>query len=79
LPPKDQRDHPPYLEESQWQEQYIRIYLPSWAENGLKRQNRLLKSSVCLLDFRTINCMVIDMDGSFGYDPGLGSISYHLP
>jgi hypothetical protein len=50
LPPKDQRDHPPYLEESQWQEQYIRIYLPSWAENGLKRQNRLLKSSVCLLD-----------------------------
>jgi hypothetical protein len=23
LPPKDQRDHPPDLEESQWQEQYI--------------------------------------------------------
>jgi hypothetical protein len=21
---------------------------------------------------RTINCMVIGMDGSFGYDPGLG-------
>jgi hypothetical protein len=35
---------------------------------------------ICLpTRLRTINCMVIDMDGSFGYDPGLGSISYHLP
>jgi hypothetical protein len=51
LPPKDQRDHPPDLEESQWQEQYIRNLSAIWAKNVLKRQNHLLKSSLCLLDF----------------------------
>jgi hypothetical protein len=72
LPPKDQRDHPLDLEESQWQEQYIgnlsAIMSREWLED--------VESSaevICLpTRLRTINCMVIGMDGSFGYDPGLG-------
>jgi hypothetical protein len=72
LPPKDQRDHPPDLEESQWQEQYIgnlsAIMCSEWLEEAES------SAEVICLPTRliTINCMVIGMDGSFGYNPSLG-------
>jgi hypothetical protein len=72
LPPKDQRDHPPDLEESQWQEQYIgnlfAIMSPEWPKEAESSTE-----VICLpTKLRTINCLVIGMDGSFRYDHGLG-------
>jgi hypothetical protein len=72
LPPKDQRGHPPNLEESQWQEQYIgnisTIMGREWLED-VESSAEVIRLPTRL---RTINCMVIGMDGSFGYDPCLG-------
>jgi hypothetical protein len=72
LPPKDQRDHPPDLEESRWQEQYIgnlsAIMSPEWPKEA-ESSTEVIRLPTKL---RTINCLVIGMDGSFGYDHGLG-------
>jgi hypothetical protein len=72
LPPKDQMDHPADLEESQWQEKYIgnlsAIMSREWLEEA-ESSGEVIRLPTRL---RTINCMVIGMDGSFGYDPGLG-------
>jgi hypothetical protein len=80
LAPNDQRDHPPDLEESQWQEQYIgnisAIMSREWLEEA--------ESSAEVIRFparvRTINRLVIGMDDNFEYDPGLGinNISFSL-
>jgi hypothetical protein len=72
LPPEDQRNHPPDLEESQWQEQY-RGNISSIMSRELLEEAESSTEVICLpTRLRTINCMVIGMDGSFGYDPGLG-------
>jgi hypothetical protein len=72
LPPKDQRYHPPDLEESQWQEQYMgnlsAIMSREWLEEAKSSAEVILLPT----RLRAISCMVIGMDGSFGYDPGLG-------
>jgi hypothetical protein len=72
LPPKDQRDHPPDLEESQWQEQYIGNLSAIMSRELLEEVESFVEVINLPTRFRTINCMVIGMDGSFGYDPGMG-------
>jgi hypothetical protein len=70
LPPKDKWDHPPDLEELPWQEQYIgnlsAIMTREWLEEA-----KLSAEAIRLpTKLRTINCMVIGMDGSFGIVAG---------
>jgi hypothetical protein len=72
LPPKDQRDHPPDLEESQWQEQYIGNLSAIMSREWLEEVESSVEVICLPTRLRIINCMVIGMDGSFGYDPGMG-------
>jgi hypothetical protein len=72
LPPKDQRDHPPDLEESQWQEQYIGNLFAIMSREWLEEAESSAEVVRFPMRLRIINCMVIGMDGSFGYDPSLG-------
>jgi hypothetical protein len=72
IPPEDQRDHPPDLEESQWQEQYIGNLSAIMSREWLDEVESFAKAICLPTRLRTINCMVIGMDGRFGYDPSLG-------
>jgi hypothetical protein len=72
LPPKDQRDHPPDLEESQWQEQYVGNLSAIMSREWLEEAESSAEVIWLPTRLRTIICMVIGTDGSFGYDPGLG-------
>jgi hypothetical protein len=72
FPPKDQRDHPPDLEESQWQEQYIGNLCAIMSQEWLEEVEASAEVIRLPTRLRTINCMVIGIDGSFGYDLGLG-------
>jgi hypothetical protein len=72
LPPKDQRDHPSDLEESQWQEQYIGNLSAILSQEWPEEAESFVKVIRLPTRLRTINCMAIGMDGSFGYDPSRG-------
>jgi hypothetical protein len=72
LPPKDQRDHPTDLEESQWQEQYIGNLSAIMSQEWLEEAESSAEVIRLPTRLRSTNCMVIGMDGSFRYDLGLG-------
>jgi hypothetical protein len=72
LPPKDRRDHSPDLDKSQWQEQYIGNLSVIMSREWFDEVESSVEAICLPTRLRTINCMVIGMDGSFRYDPGLG-------
>jgi hypothetical protein len=72
FPPKDQRDHPPDLKQSQWQEQYIGNLSAIMSREWLEEVESSAEVIYLPTRHRTINCAVIGTDGSIGYDPCLG-------
>jgi hypothetical protein len=59
FPPKDQRDHPPDLEESQWQEQYIGNLSATMSREWFEVAESSTEVIRLPTKLRTINCMVI--------------------
>jgi hypothetical protein len=72
LPPRDKWDHPPDLDESQLQEQYIGNLFAIISREWLEEAESSIEAIQLPTRLGTIICMVIVMGGSFGYDPGLG-------